>query len=96
MRRCLLEDFGDGDHAEHVFDIWKDFLILCPITKGKKDKLKLWGHRGMMETSTFDLRLGRCVNKASCKNETEIDYFLRDLEVDTWSFQEIMDFNRYG
>jgi len=62
MRRCIQEDFGIDEHSKEIFDIWDGFLILCPVTEGLKEKLKLWGHRGMMKTSTFDFRIGRCVN----------------------------------
>jgi hypothetical protein len=79
MRRCLLEDFGGGEHAEEIFGVWEGFLIFCPITEGVEGKMKLDGHRGMMKTSTFDFRVSRCVNKTTCRTEKEIDHFLRDL-----------------
>ena len=87
MRRCLQKDFGTAMHQKEVFDLWDGFLLLCPVTEGVKEKLKLFGHRGMMKTSTFDYRVSRCVNTTAktCKTPQEIDYFLRDLEVDTWS-----------
>ena len=40
------------------------------------DDITLWGNGRFVDFVSLDVRLVRCANKTSCKNDTEIDDFI--------------------
>jgi hypothetical protein len=68
---------------------------LCPdIPPG--EGFVLQGSPMNMLWKNFQFNIKKCSGKPNCKSEEEIDFWLRDIQVDNWVVQQSMDFNVYG
>lgn len=49
-----------------------------------------------MESKSFTFTIKRCnPKKSDCASEKEIDEFISDIQVDSWSKNEELDFNEF-
>lgn len=49
-----------------------------------------------MESKSFTFTINRCDPKKSiCASKEEIDEYIKDIQVDSWSVKEVLDFNEY-
>lgn len=98
-RLCTKEDFGTDDRnmGEKIFNDWAGFLLLCPDLK-KPDDLQVFGDPSSMVSKAVVFNIDQCnPEKAkkrgiTCKNQTEIDAYVKDIQADTWVAYFKMDF----
>jgi hypothetical protein len=57
----------------------------------------------MLEAKIVEFRIVRCNDesraaqgKSACKSKGEIDEYIRDIEIETWSIYQSIDFLEYG
>ena len=84
-----------------MFELWKDYSMVCPDFENSKLKDDTWHLRGSL--SSFVIKRGefvveRCRNTKDydkCESDENIDKFINDLSIDTWVYQEKMDIIDY-
>jgi hypothetical protein len=92
-KNCDQADFGDTEHAEELYKAWAGFSLLCPDHHG----FVLEGNSASMIAKYFSLEISRCdPTKRTCATSQEIDNFYEDIQIDSWSVFEKMDFLLYG
>ena len=75
--------------------------VFCPdITD--EDGMSLFGDISMLEASISEFKIVRCNDtkreaegKSSCKSEEDIDDYVKDIQVETWTIQNSIDFSKY-
>jgi hypothetical protein len=48
-----------------------------------------------MISKNFQFTIHKCKNKLSCKNETEIDEWIKDVSIDSWVQQQSIEFEEH-
>lgn len=105
-KRCTLEDFTkfdkkadeprrkDADTLEDLFNTWKGYTIFCPDIPLERDEIKLSGHRGSMVSKhmQFNVRMCNQSDNKNCEIDQKIREYVKDLQVDTWIINEVIDF----
>ena len=103
-RKCVIDDFGDpeDEHTHHKWELLESSSIIC-IDQTDNQELALYGDITMLQAKTVEFQINRCddelrsaAGKGPCKNETEIDDYIRDIEVGTWAIYNSVDFTIYG
>ena len=83
-----------------MFKDWREIALICPDLKDGQD-LKIKGSRGTMKASIAMMEVRRCNESRnvpgdpSCYDETAIDDFIEDLQIDTWIAYNIVDFSEH-
>ena len=90
---CKLEDLDPKPNAntKRYFKTWDGFTILCPDVPEGFD-FKLYGEAYNTTSGHINIRVQKCIGKANCKNETEINEWVKDIEVSTWFIYDKIDF----
>ena len=73
--------------------------MICPDLPDGQDFL-LKGGSGDMVSKSFGFYIERCKNvigsKSMCKTDTEINEFIKDIDITGWNIHEEIDFSIYG
>ena len=79
IRQCTKDDFAQVEGADDKFyQLWEGYSLLCPdIPKG--DGFKLQGSPASMISKNFQFSIKKCLNSQKCKNEYEIDNWIKDV-----------------
>ena len=76
MIPCGVNDLNQQyDHDDSWSNLWPQIapLIMC---LENFQEIALFGNYEQVEFISLDIKLVRCTNKTSCKNETEINDFI--------------------
>ena len=75
MIPCSVDDF----YPPHEAGDWQEFWpYMAPLYMclEKSEDITMWGNNKKVDFVSLDIRLVRCTNKTSCKNDTEINDFI--------------------
>jgi predicted AlkP superfamily phosphohydrolase/phosphomutase len=76
---------------------WEWYSVLCPdFTKNAAGTFLLRGDISHMVSKSFTFTVNRCdPKKTVCASKEDIDDFIKDIQVDSWSKNEELDFNEF-
>lgn len=72
---------------------WAGFSLICPDLSN--DDFEVQGLKTDMISKNPILRIRRCTGKDDCHNETEIDKYIKDTQLDIWMTSLKADFTKY-
>ena len=75
MIPCSVDDFYPPHEAYDWAEIWP-YIVSFNMCLEKSEDITLWGNSKSVDQVSLDIRLVRCTNKTSCKNDTEINDFI--------------------
>ena len=70
---------GVNDLNPQFDDAWSDlWLQIAPLMMCLENyqEIAIFGNNEQVEFMSLDIKLVRCINKSTCKNETEINDFI--------------------
>ena len=97
VRYCRLEDFGNDAQAEKLFNAWGGITILCPDVPSDVP-LYLHGDLSSMVVKHLQFSIRTCNphrSRLPCKSDEEIRRFVEDLQIDSWTVNQKIDFSVY-
>lgn len=103
-RKCNISDFGDpnNEHTQHKWELQERKSVICSDLS-EHPEISLAGDLTMLQAKAVEFQINRCDNdlreakgKGPCKSETQIDEYIRDIEVETWAIHNTVDFTIYG
>ena len=75
MIPCSVDDFYPSHEAYEWAEFWP-YIVPFYMCLEKYEDITLWSNDDRAEFVSLDIRLVRCTNKTSCKNDTEINDFI--------------------
>lgn len=97
VKYCNQDDFGWDDQSIRIYNSWVNYMVICPDFK-QGDGLYIADDGLQMIYSQINIKFAKCDSKKKnniCKSDNEIESFLKDLNVNTLSVQDIIDFTQF-
>ena len=91
VRRCHQNDFGSSTKAKELFESWNGFILVCPDLK-KEDRLKFEGDLAAMVSKSIGVKFEMCTGEKCANDKVE---WLKDVQIDTWVVEEMIDYLKY-
>ena len=98
VKQCTHEDFSHDGNIDNgvkkMFASWDGITILCPDLPKDIDPA-LYGDTGSMKSQFWKFSIAQCTNRPTCKNDTEIEKYIKDIQVDNWIKQDQQDYSLF-
>ena len=91
VHECKEEDFGNTTKSKELFDSWKGFYLACPDLDAD-NPLILRGDPSAMESKVLGVKFEICNSDDCASDKLE---WLKDLQIDTWVLEEMIDYLKY-
>ena len=94
---CEEKDFGPDADSIEFFKGWAGYNLICPDMPDG-ESLQLRGDASSMVNKNIAFRVDRCgttIKTQNCASSREIDDYIYDFQVDSWSVFEKIDFTKY-
>lgn len=90
VKQCDQADFGTSNVSKALFDSWSGYTLVCAdLQEGQK--LEFLGD----PSSIYSMHVGVVFEKCQQDCADDMEAWLQDVQVDTWTLQEKIDFGDY-
>lgn len=84
-RHHKYESLDNNNTAQKLWESWDGYTIICP-DETNLPPIQLYGDRSSVYSKHMQFNIRMCDKKKNpnCKNESQINEYLKDLQIDTW------------